>query len=334
VLTAGQHHLAVTLSQSGTVVTGTLYVDGAVAATNPNMTLTPASLGALTNLYLGRSQYADPYLKGGLDEVRLYNTALTQAQVQADMKGSTSVPASLLAYYNFNQGTPAGDNPTVTTLLDRSGNARNGTLTNFALNGTTSNWVGGTAPLPVTLVGFTAQRQQQDGLLTWATASEAHNAYFEVESSLDGTRFHSVGRVAGQGTTSRVHTYQFTDANLARYAAAMLYYRLRQVDTDGTSTYSPVRTVQVAALALTFEAFPTSLPAGQELSLQIRTPSAGQASLLVTDMLGHCVHQQLIDLPAGATIVSLPQAQQWSLGLYVLRVQQGSWQQAGKVARE
>lgn len=73
------------------------------------MTLTPSSLSTLTNLYLGRSQYAvDPYLKGDLDEV-LYSTALTQAQIQADMKagnGTSIVPASLLAYYTFNQVFP------------------------------------------------------------------------------------------------------------------------------------------------------------------------------------------------------------------------------------
>ncbi|RZK27057.1 MAG: LamG domain-containing protein, partial [Hymenobacter sp.] len=96
-LSDGWHHLAVTLSQNGSGVTGTLYVDGAVAGTNTKMTLTLASLGPVTNLYLGRSQYNDPYLKGSLDEVRFYAVALTQAQVQADMNMSTnSIPSELL----------------------------------------------------------------------------------------------------------------------------------------------------------------------------------------------------------------------------------------------
>lgn len=337
VLSAGQHHLAVTLSQSGSVVTGKLYVDGAVAATNANMTLTPSSLGTLTQLYLGRSQYADPYLKGDLDEVRLYNTALTQAQIQADMKASTgasAVPANLLAYYNFNQGIPNGENPSETSLLDRSGNARTGTLTNFALTGSTSNWIGSAAPLPVTLVRFAAQRQYEQGILTWATASEAHNAYFEVESSIDGTTFHVLGRVAGAGTTRQAQAYRFTDDNLARYATAVVYYRLRQADTDGTSTYSPVCTLAMSTETLAMEAFPTPLATGQSLNLQVRTPLPGLASLFVTDALGHVVLQQPLDLPAGTTTVALPQAAQWGQGLYVLRVQQGSWQQVTKIACE
>ena len=336
-LSAGQHHLAVTLSQNGTLVTGTLYVDGVVAATNANMTLTPSSLGTLTNLYLGRSQYNDPYLKGDLDEVRVYSAALSQAQVQADMRattGTSAVPASLRAYYNFNQGVPKGNNPTVTTLLDQSGNARTGTLVNFALTGITSNWIGDPAPLPVTLVRFAAQCQQQEGLLTWATASETHNAYFEVESSADGVTFHALGRVVGAGTTSQAHTYQFADADLARYATTTVYYRLRQVDTDGSSTYSPVRTVALPTGAGAVATFPSPLAAGQRLTLQLNVPQAGLASLLVTDALGRTVLQQPLDLRASPTTITLPQAAQWTPGVYALRVQQGRWQQVTKITRE
>ncbi|RZJ86658.1 MAG: LamG domain-containing protein, partial [Hymenobacter sp.] len=137
-LSDGLHHLAVTLSQNGTVVTGTLYVDGAVVSTNTNMTLTLNSLGPITNLYLGRSEYGyDPYLKGSLDEVRFYSAALTQAQIQTDMLRSGPSPsglsANLLSYYNFNEGIANGNNPGVTALTDQSNSGFSGTLYNFAL---------------------------------------------------------------------------------------------------------------------------------------------------------------------------------------------------------
>lgn len=338
----GWHHLAVTLSQNGTGVTGTLYVDGNVAATNNSMTLTLSSISPITTLYLGRSQYTvnnDPYLKGSLDEVRFYSAALTQAQIQTDMRSSGPSPsalsANLLSYYNFNEGIANGNNPGVTTLTDQSSSGFNGTLYNFTLNGNTSNWVGSTAPLPVTLVSFTAQRQGETGLLAWATASELNNAYFEVERSFDGTTFRALGRVAGTGTTAQAHTYQFTDAGLARYASQAVYYRLRQVDVDGTSTYSPVCTLPGgSSSAVTFAAFPTRLPAGQPLQLAIGAPQAGPASLLVTDALGHLVLRQTLDLAASPATYYLPQAGQWAPGLYIVRVQQGTWQQATKVACE
>jgi hypothetical protein len=343
VLTAGQHHLAVTLSQNGTVVTGTLYVDGAVVDTNANMTLTPASLGTLSNLYLGRSEYeVDPYLKGELDEVRLYSTALSQAQVQADMRagnGASAVPASLLAYYDFNQGVARGNNATETSLLDRSSNAYTGKLSGFALSGDASNWVGATAPLPVTLVQFRVERQPQGGVLQWATASEAHNAYFEVQRSFEGTSFQPLGRVAGAGTSRQSHDYQYLDAQLVSAAAAagappVVYYRLRQVDTDGSSTYSPVQLLALSPAVRALAAFPTLLPAGQSLTLQVQSPRAGWASLRVTDALGRAVWQQVLALAPGTTSLVLPQATAWPAGVYAVRVQQDRWQHVTKVIRQ
>ena len=71
-------HVAVTLSGA----LGTLYVDGAVAGSNAQMTLAPFDLGETTQNFLGRSQYpADPYLRGRLDDFRIYHGALTAAEI-------------------------------------------------------------------------------------------------------------------------------------------------------------------------------------------------------------------------------------------------------------
>jgi len=73
-------HVAVVLGASG----GTLYLDGAVVGTNPAMTLRPIHLGRTANNYIGRSQFsADPYLDASIDELRLYNRALSQEEIQA-----------------------------------------------------------------------------------------------------------------------------------------------------------------------------------------------------------------------------------------------------------
>lgn len=72
-------HVAVTLA--GT--TGTLYVNGSAVGTNYSMSLTPASLGATANNYLGKSQYADPYLNGQLDEFVIHDRALAGAEIAA-----------------------------------------------------------------------------------------------------------------------------------------------------------------------------------------------------------------------------------------------------------
>lgn len=189
------------------------------------------------------------------------------------------------------------------------------------------------APLPVTLASFIAQRQGNDGLLEWTTATEQQNAYFQVESSSDGHTFYPLGQVAGAGTSTAHHTYQFRDAGLARYAGPQVYYRLRQVDEDGASVFSPVRLLAVPALELAVVAFPTPVPPGQALYLLVRPANAGAAWLYVTDTQGRRVGQRLLDLRAGANEIALPEAAWWAPGLYLVQVHQGAQQQAVKVVK-
>jgi hypothetical protein len=188
-------------------------------------------------------------------------------------------------------------------------------------------------PLPVTLTAFTAQLEGTAGLLHWTTALEHQNAYFQVESSLDGRTFVALGRVAGAGTSAAHHTYQFRDADLARYAAAQVYYRLRQVDADGTSVLSPVRVLLVPAVGLAVAAVPTAGSASQAVRLLVRTAATGPAWLRITDALGHNLGQRALDLPAGTSTVALPEAGQWAPGLYFVQVQQGARRQVARVVR-
>ncbi|MGN6370532.1 MAG: LamG-like jellyroll fold domain-containing protein [Phycisphaerae bacterium] len=82
-------HVAVTLSGS----LGILYVNGAEVARNSSMTLNPASLGATTQNWIGRSQWsADPYFNGRIDDFRIYSVALSASQIQA--LATTSVPSA------------------------------------------------------------------------------------------------------------------------------------------------------------------------------------------------------------------------------------------------
>ncbi|MEM5539755.1 LamG-like jellyroll fold domain-containing protein [Olleya sp. AS48] len=117
-----------------------LYVDGTLIGTD-----TSFSNQNFGYIVLGASNLTPGvYFEGEIDEVRIWNTALSiddvnttgNCQLQGD-------EANLLAYYQFNQGTDATDNTSVTTLIDATANAYNGNLINFSLTGNTSNWLAG-----------------------------------------------------------------------------------------------------------------------------------------------------------------------------------------------
>lgn len=188
-------------------------------------------------------------------------------------------------------------------------------------------------PLPVTLVTFTAQRQGTNGQLHWATALELHNSHFIVESSSDGTTFRALGQVTGHGTTSQANDYQFTDTNLARYAASRVYYRLRQVDQSGLETLSPVRVIQVPLTAgLLLQAYPN--PYHQTVMLAIQTDQAGEATLSLTNALGQQIRQQRVVLPVGTTTLPLEAADNLPAGVYLIQLQQNQYQQTFRLIRQ
>ncbi len=131
-------HIAVTLS--GT--TATMYINGIQVAQNTSFNQNPSTLGATTNNWIGKSQYADAYLNGKMDDIRFWNVARTQSQIQSNMnKELIGNETGLVAYYKLNQGVAGGNNTGINTASPVLGPT--GTLQNFTLNGSTSNWVSG-----------------------------------------------------------------------------------------------------------------------------------------------------------------------------------------------
>lgn len=104
-------------------------------------------------------------------------------------------------------------------------------------------------PLPVALLHFRAESKPEGVHLAWATATELNNARFEVQRSLNGRAFTTVAILPGQGTSATAHAYTWLDAAAP---SGTLYYRLRQVDTDGSSQLSGVVVVQGAATTTLF----------------------------------------------------------------------------------
>jgi len=104
----------------------------------------------------------------------------------------------------------------------------------------------GNNPLPISLTRFTARREPAGVRLRWATATERDNRHFEVLRSTDGQVFSILKKVLGHGNSTSAQEYVWLDE--IRDTNSLVYYRLRQVDTDNTGTYSPVVAVQAGAV--------------------------------------------------------------------------------------
>ncbi|MBK9416962.1 MAG: hypothetical protein IPN62_06625 [Flavobacteriales bacterium] len=96
--------------------------------------------------------------------------------------------------------------------------------------------------LPMELLGFSAAAEGQDVRVQWTTATERDNDHFEVERSTDMVQWDRAGMLYGSGSSGSVHHYELIDIHPG---GTVLYYRLKQVDTNGSFDYSDVRTVEL-----------------------------------------------------------------------------------------
>ncbi|WP_338814216.1 choice-of-anchor D domain-containing protein [Bernardetia sp. Wsw4-3y2] len=142
------HHIAIT-KKGSSVYEFTLWVDG-IPQSDREITFNDFVQTSNT-FFLGKdNSTVDPLdsFEGELDELRIWDISRSCDAIYSNINNEID-PLSesfLIAYYTFNQGTPEGDNsitPAVDNLIDYSANNREGILTNFALSGTTSNWVTG-----------------------------------------------------------------------------------------------------------------------------------------------------------------------------------------------
>ena len=166
----------------------------------------------------------------------------------------------------------------------------------------------GATALPVELSRFVAAPSAAGVGVQWATASEKNSAYFEVQRSADGAAYATLGKVAAQGSSSSTREYRFDDSHPL---AGLAYYRLHQVDRDGTDAFSPVVLVRSRLLG-SEGAYPN--PTTGEVNLPA---GLSPGSYRVLDAVGR-VHQQgptaanarldLRALPAGTFLLELTDA--------------------------
>ena len=110
--------------------------------------------------------------------------------------------------------------------------------------------------LAVHFVNFSAVKTTKSNvLLTWTTSEEVNNKHFNLQKSVDGVNWKQIATVFPQTVNDNQKTYQYTDPNVA---TGQIYYRILQVDLDGSYTYSEVRTVNGDVTGSTIKAYASS----------------------------------------------------------------------------
>lgn len=169
-------------------------------------------------------------------------------------------------------------------------------------------------PLPVDFVNFTATKVNNTTLLQWATATETNNSRYFIERSGDGNKWGEVANISGNGTTTQLHSYTYTDAAPLN---GTNYYRIKQVDADGKSTTSVVRTV-VFNSTLATRVYPN--PAVSYVVLEVNSASETTGDIAVYGINGAKVKALRQHLTRGLNQVTIPALGGLANGVYIIKV--------------
>ncbi len=199
-------------------------------------------------------------------------------------------------------------------LLDPIAN----TLTLTGINSFATWSAGDPAAFPVELISFEAAPEYQDVLLSWTTASEINNDRFEIERSLDGVAFSKVGSIDGVGTTTATQQYNYRDQQALDLDANVLYYRLRQIDLDGSFHLTNVVAVSTLRDELVgLSAYP--VPFQEEVNVRMVLKEDSPIRVQLLDIQGKVLSEERLQGRKGVNPYSLP-AGDLSSGVYMIRV--------------
>jgi len=165
-----------------------------------------------------------------------------------------------------------------------------------------------TIPLPVTLVSFDVTKEGQTVLLKWSTTAEINSDRFEVEHSLNGKIWNSIGIVESHGESKSLRDYQY-----AHYtpASGENLYRLKMVDNDGTFAYSRIRSINIDSRPSDLSVYPN--PSSDKLNISDYT---SVKEIVISDLYGRSVYQSGSFSTGNGTV----DVKNFTKGTYVVKI--------------
>jgi len=259
------HHVALSF-QSGVTDGTSIYVDGVKKLT---FTFSVSYQGVSYGIGNGSTNDNIQHFNGQIDEVRIWNVARSESDIQTAMYDEiTGTETGLVAYYNFNQGIAGGNNSSITTVTDRTSSGLNGALNNFAKTGSTSNFVESYA-MVVPIPAAATNNGETSFTANWTVPAIGTVNSYKLDVSTN------------QNFSSYVSGYEGLDCgtNLSQNVTGLLsnttyYYRVRadKTSVSGSGGYArnqiSIKTLSIPKLSTNFfiKLSSTSIRTGGEIN--------------------------------------------------------------------
>ena len=256
-----------------------------------------------------------------------------------NLQSGTSQYLRDINFINYNTGWSVGYNGTIVHSID------GGNSWEDQYSGTSSNlysvqfineqigWIVGdngiilhtnNGGIPVELVSFSAACEENHIQLSWITATELNNEGFDVERKATDN-WEKIGFVNGKGTTTEMQFYSFTDDISSVNNTDKIYYRLKQIDFDGTHEYSNEVSIEISRpnKYLLKQNYPN--PFNPSTTIKYQTPELSFVTIKVYDVLGSEVAVLVNEeKPAGSYGVEFD-ASKLSSGIYYYKIIAGDF---------
>jgi len=171
--------------------------------------------------------------------------------------------------------------------------------------------------VPVELAAFSATRDNNDVVLTWFTATETNNRGFEVQRKSTGV-YEKIAFVEGNGTTTETMNYLFRDSNVP---SGTYTYRLKQMDFDGSFSYSDEVEIEQPAVFYLAQNYPN--PFNPSTNIKYSVPTDGNVKLKIYDILGNEVSTLVDEFKQAGTFDVTFDGSILSSGVYYYRLTAG-----------
>jgi hypothetical protein len=159
---------------------------------------------------------------------------------------------------------------------------------------------------------LSASRNGSAVVLNWFTLTESNTSHFDLERSVDGVNYQSIGKINAAGSSNARKNYSLTDNAVP---ASTVYYRVRLNDIDGKKTYS--NTVSVITKSITGQVAVNPNPVSTRYNVTMQAPQGGVGTLQLVDLSGKTVWTKQYNLQKGQNFISINRTTE-AKGIYVM----------------